>query len=291
MKKLLSIAALALATILLLGACSPAAPEEPAAPTLPEVDAPIEATDAPAADPTTEPDPTAEPAPAADDYASLLLTEGTLTIGTSPDYPPYESLEGGELVGFDIELMEAVAASMGLTVTWSQMAFDTILVAVPAGQVDIGVSAFTYDEDRAQSMLFNTVSYLPSAQVAFVLEESEIQSVEDFPGHHFTAGMGTTGEGALNEIEGVQVTPNTDYQVAFEMLKQGQYDGVVCDQAVGQGYVEPMGLRAIEPVLVDEGNLVITKIGNDALVAALDKAITAFMQTEEYTALRAKYEL
>ena len=225
------------------------------------------------------------------DFRSQLQKNGTLVIGTSPDYPPYESLEDGKLVGFDIELFEAVGAALGLKVEWSQMNFDNILVAVPAGQVDIGVSGFTYSEERAKNLLFNKTPYLKSGQVAFVQADSTIKSVEDFPGRHFYAGLGTTGENALKEIEGVKISNTMDYQVAFEMLSRGQLDGIVCDVAVGEGYLKAMNLRAIDPPLVDEENFIITRLGNDRLAAAIDAELVKIMQTKVYEDLRAKFKM
>jgi len=225
------------------------------------------------------------------DFRSQLLKKDALVIGTSPDYPPYESLENGKLVGFDIELFEAVGAAMGLKVEWSQMSFDNILVAAPAGQVDIGVSGFTYSEERAKNLLFNKVPYLKSGQVAFVKADSDIKSVKDFPGRHFYAGLGTTGENALKEIEGVKISNTMDYQIAFEMLSQGQLDGIVCDVAVGEGYLQAMKLKAIDPPLVDEENFVITRLGNDLLAAAIDEELVKIMQTKAYEDLREKYKL
>ena len=223
------------------------------------------------------------------DFQNQLLKKGVLVIGTSPDYPPYEYLENGQLVGFDVELFEAVGAALGLKVEWSQMSFDNILVAVPAGQVDIGVSGFTYSEDRAKNLLFNKVSYLKSAQVAFVQADSPIKSVLDFPGRHFYAGLGTTGESALKEIEGVKISNTMDYQIAFEMLSRGQLDGIVCDVAVGEGYMKAMNLRAIDPPLLDEENFIITRLGNDLLAEAIDAELVKIMQTEAYEALRRKF--
>ena len=225
------------------------------------------------------------------DYQSQLLKKGALVIGTSPDYPPYESLEDGKLVGFDIELFEAVGAAMGLKVEWSQMSFDNILVAVPAGRVDIGVSGFTFSEERAKNLLFNKVPYLKTAQVAFVQADSPIKSVQDFPGRSFYAGLGTTGEAALKEIEGVKINNTMDYQIAFEMLSRGQLDGIVCDVAVGEGYLKTMNLRAIEPPLVDEENFIITRLGNDKLAAAIDGELAKIMATELYENLRRKFGL
>jgi len=225
------------------------------------------------------------------DFRSQLQKKDTLIIGNSPDYPPYEFLEDGKLAGFDIELFEAVGAAMGLKVEWSQMNFDNILVAVPAGQVDIGVSGFTYSEERAQNLLFNKVPYLKSAQVAFVRADSDIKSVSDFKGRNFFAGLGTTGENALKEIEGVKISNTMDYQVAFEMLSRGQLDGIVCDVAVGEGYLKALNLRAIDPPMVDEENFAITRLGNELLTSAIDEALVKIMESEFYRDLRAKFKM
>jgi polar amino acid transport system substrate-binding protein len=171
------------------------------------------------------------------------------------------------------------------------MNFDNILVAVPAGQVDIGVSGFTYSEERAKNLLFNKVPYLKSGQVAFVRADSDIQSVKDFPGRSFYAGLGTTGENALKEIEGVKISNTMDYQIAFEMLSRGQLDGIVCDVAVGEGYLKTMNLRALAPPLVDEENFIITRLGNDALAAAIDAELAKIMKTKVYDDLREKFKM
>ena len=227
----------------------------------------------------------------AGDYRSKLLKKDTLVIGVSPDYPPYESITDGKLVGFEIELMEAIGQAMGLKIEWSRMSFDNILVAVPAGQVDIGVSGFTFSEERTKSLLFNKVPHLKSAQVAFVRADSDIKSVKDFAGRHFYAGLGTTGEAALKEVGGMEITTSMDYQIAFEMLGRGQLDGVTCDVAVGENYIKTMNLRAIDPPLVEEENFIITRHGNENLTNAFDAALTDFMKTAAYAALRLKFNL
>ncbi|MDR2110980.1 MAG: transporter substrate-binding domain-containing protein [Spirochaetaceae bacterium] len=225
------------------------------------------------------------------DYRDKLLRPDRLVIGTSPDYPPYESLDGDRLVGFDIEMMEAVAASMGLEIDWNQMEFDSILIALQAGQIDAGVSGFTYTKEREDAGTLFSAPYLKSAQVAFVRKDSDIRSAEDFPGRHFYAGLGTTGEAAIKEIDGVRISNTLDYQIAFELLKQGQLDGVVCDVAVGEGYVRSMDLRKIEPPLIDEENHVVFRRGNEAVRDAFNRALDTFMKTGDYTKLRMKFGL
>lgn len=232
-------------------------------------------------------------APAAD-YRDLLLKPDELTIGSSPDYPPYESYEGEKLVGFDIELMEAVGEILGLKIVWSPMEFDTIIMAMQSGQVDCGVSGFTWSQDREDSGLLFSVPYVDSAQTVFVLEDSGIESVEDLHGKDVYSSLGTTGTMALEDLgyEDLNIVPGSDFQMGFQMLAEGQVDGVVSDAGVGMAHIENgRPFRAVEPPLLEEENHVLFAPGNELIKEAIDGAIAQFMQTEEYQALRLKFGL
>ena len=88
-----------------------------------------------------------------------LLTDGKLVIGTSPDYPPFENLENGEFVGLDMEIAKAIGEKLGLEVEFKSLQFDAIIPAVAAGgQVDMGISGFTVDPDRAKEIDFSSTT-------------------------------------------------------------------------------------------------------------------------------------
>lgn len=218
-----------------------------------------------------------------------LQAAGKIIVGTSPDYPPFESLdEAGNLIGFDIEVMEAVADKMGIELEWSQMDFSLIISAMNSGQIDAGMSCFTFDPER--DVIFST-PYLMSAQAVVVSADSDINTVADLKGKKLIAGLGTTGEKAANEIEGVEIVLPDDYMVGFEMLKNGQGDAVVCDYGVGVNYASQDGFKMLDETLQKEEMSVILKTGNTKLEEAINKAIEEFKQTEEYTALVEKWEL
>ena len=105
--------------------------------------------------------------PAADAASYELINDGKLTIATSPDFPPFENLEGDEYVGFDIDLGKAIAEEMGLEAEFTTIQFDGIVPAIQAGgQADVGISGITVDPERAKSVDFTDPYYIADQSVA-----------------------------------------------------------------------------------------------------------------------------
>ncbi|MFM1722512.1 ABC transporter substrate-binding protein [Rhodococcus sp. PAM 2766] len=96
-------------------------------------------------------------APIADQLPPEVAASGELRIGTNPPYAPNEFKdESGAIVGFDVDLMEAVGAVLGLTLDLKQTDFDKIIPAVQAGTLDLGMSSFTDTLEREKSVDFVT---------------------------------------------------------------------------------------------------------------------------------------
>jgi len=96
-------------------------------------------------------------APIADQLPPDVAASGELRIGTNPPYAPNEFKdESGAIVGFDVDLMEAVGAVLGLTLDLEQTDFDKIIPAVQAGTLDLGMSSFTDTLEREKSVDFVT---------------------------------------------------------------------------------------------------------------------------------------
>ena len=75
---------------------------------------------------------------------------GVIQIGVDPTYKPNEYLNGTEVVGWDVELFDAVAAKMGVKTKWNPGLFEDLLTGVQASKYDIGVSSFTISQERLQ---------------------------------------------------------------------------------------------------------------------------------------------
>jgi len=274
MKKIIALM-LVLIMMLSLCACGAKKEEAPAA-EAPAADAPAEEAAAPA-------------------FVDSLLDSTKIVIATSPDYPPYEYYdEAGNIVGFDIDainkVVEILNAQNGtnLAAEWQPMDFSTIISAVQVGQVDIGVSCFTYDPDR--DVLFSD-PYLKSAQCIVInSSNTEITSIADIVGKTVGAGPGTTGEAAAMDA-GANCTSMGDYVQMFEILKNGGLDAIACDEAVALKYGELEEFTVLEERLVSEEVSVITENSKTALMDAFNAAIAEFMASEDYATLKAEHGL
>lgn len=221
-----------------------------------------------------------------------------IIIAMSPDYPPFDELTAdGQLTGYDYEMGEWLFNWLNengyhYTHIWKQMSFDTIISAIQADQVDLGISGFTYDPER--KVLFSE-PYYESAQVAVVGANSDIASKEDLKGKSLVAQLGATGETVANGIkeedDSTQVTAMQDMGIAMETLAANGCDAVILDIAPARHHVSenPDKYKLVDEILLDENVRIIAKEGNTELMDAINLALKAFLESDEYESLKAKY--
>src|SRR5512140_1739580 len=93
-------------------------------------------------------------------HLEAIKKAGVIKVGTSADYPPFESVDSsGNKIGFDIELMNEVAKRLGVKVEWVDMPFDSLIAAVQEGKIDASISAFNYSEERDKMIDFSDAYY------------------------------------------------------------------------------------------------------------------------------------
>lgn len=92
---------------------------------------------------------------------------GDLIMATNAKFPPYETLENGKVVGFDVDMMTAVCDKIGYKLVIEDMDFDSIIAAVDSGKADVGAAGMTVTEDRLKNVDFSD-SYTTATQVIIV---------------------------------------------------------------------------------------------------------------------------
>lgn len=136
-----------------------------------------------------------------------IQSANKVVVGTSADYPPYEYVdETGQMVGFDIELMEEIAQRMGVELEWQDMPFDSLIAAVQEGKIDMSISCFNYSEERDQLVDFSDPYF--TSQDAFIV-------TEDF------TGTFNEPEDAANYRLGVQSGTVQDEWITDELIDTG----------------------------------------------------------------------
>lgn len=155
-----------------------------------------------------------------------------IRIGTDAAYPPFEEIdEDGEYVGFDIDLMEAIAEDAGFEIEWINAPFDTIFTALSEGEFDAVISAATITEEREEIIDFSDPYFVSSQSISVLLEMEEmVAGPEDLEGLRVGVQLGTTGElYAQEEIEGIEIFSFDTAPLAFQALAEGEVDAVIVD--------------------------------------------------------------
>ncbi|MFV0519883.1 MAG: transporter substrate-binding domain-containing protein [Lachnospirales bacterium] len=217
-----------------------------------------------------------------------LIEDGKIYAATNPTYAPFEYMDGTEMVGFDIDLLNEVAELAGLEVVYTALDFDLIIPAVQSGQYDLGMSGISVTEERKELILFGD-AYYSSAQVALLPKASAITSVDELKDGILGAGLGTTGESVAETLSTDLTLVDTD--VALPMLNAGQLDAYICDLGVAQNAVATGNYIMLEEKIQSEEMSMVFEKENEALAAELNKHLATFMETDEYQALLEKYGL
>jgi polar amino acid transport system substrate-binding protein len=97
----------------------------------------------------------------------------TLQVATDATYAPDESMKGTKMVGFDIDLMQAVGTTLGLKVAENNVTFDNIIVGITSGKYEIGNSSFT--DTKAREKQVNFVDYFQAGEGVYANSSSTVK--------------------------------------------------------------------------------------------------------------------
>lgn len=210
-----------------------------------------------------------------------LLKAGTLTIATSPDFPPFENLENGEYVGLDIEIGKAVAEKLGLTASFSTLQFDGIIPAIAAGgQADMGISGFSIDPARAKEIAFSQSYYIDDQAIAVMkggnVTKDNADAELNAAGVVIAVQSGTTGESYVQENYPLATCqPYGNSTDAFAAMQAGQANAVctnkaVVDRMLADAYTDA---EVVKSIATGEEYAIVVSKDNKALLDAIDQAI------------------
>jgi lysine-arginine-ornithine-binding protein len=159
---------------------------------------------------------------------------GELRIGTDATYPPFETAEGGQYTGFDVDLGAAVARELGVKPRFVNAAFDGIFPALQNGTFDVVMSSVTITPERSASMLFSD-PYYDSGQLIVVSQNRQgISTPDDLKGKSVGVQINTTAQFDLEKKEGVKVAKYNTIDLALLDLRNGRIDAVVIDAPVAK---------------------------------------------------------
>ena len=231
--------------------------------------------------------------------ASGLKTveSGKLIMATNAAFPPYEYIEGNEIVGIDAEIAGAIAEKLGLELQIDDMEFDSIIESVKGGKADIGLAGMTVTPERQEVINF-TSSYATGVQVVIVTEGSAITSVDDLfaDGAMTVIGVQRNTTGDLYstwDLEDAGLATIDRYSKgadAVQALLTGKVDCVVIDNEPAKAFVEANeGLVILDTAYAVEDYAAAMSKDNEALYEAVNKALDELIADGTVASIIEKY--
>ncbi len=223
-----------------------------------------------------------------DPWARIQET-GKMVVGTSADYPPFESYgEDFEIVGFDPALINAIAVNMGVEVELRDFAFDGLGAALQVGQIDAAIAAISITEEREQQVDFSQIYYV--SQDAVLAAEGAsvgpITSLRDLANVRIGVQSGSVYEDLLlDNLVDTGLVPETNIQIygdisrAVQDVTAGLVDVVMLDLLVAESYVEEGGVEIVAQDLNTETYAIAFPKGAAELQAQTNEVLTLLQET------------
>ena len=205
-----------------------------------------------------------------------------LSMATNAEFPPYEYVEGEDVVGIDIDIAKAIADKLGMELKVDNINFDSIIPAITSGKDDVGIAGMTVTDERKKNVDF-TDSYATGVQVVIVREDSKITDVKDLTteGADNTIGvqLGTTGDiYCTSDIQDKgfgkvqQFNKGAD---AVQALVSGKIDCVVIDNQPAKEFVKAnKGLKILDTEYVTEDYAIAVAKDNTELKDKINGALS-----------------
>lgn len=240
----------------------------------------------PAAEPPAAEAPAAEtPAaetPSAESLLDKIKASGQLRLGTSADYPPYEFhkiIDGkDEIIGFDIEIMKAIAADLGVELVITDMGFDGLLTALQSGNVDMVVAGMTPTPEREEAVDFSDIYYVAVQKVIVRAEDKEkYTDIASLAGKKVGAQLGAIQEGVVTEQ-----MPESELRALSKLpdlvldLKSKNVEALVVEEPVAAAYVAQNPDLVISDIALDQeeaGSAIAMPKGSAELVEAVNASL------------------
>ncbi len=206
-----------------------------------------------------------------------------IVVATDATWPPMEYVdENREIVGYDIDLMKAIAEEAGLEVEFKNVAWDGIFAGLAAGEYDAVISSVTITDERRENYDFSD-PYINAGQIVVVRTESDITGPNDLAGHIVGAQISTTGAFAIQEMDGAELKEYDEVGLAFEDLVAGRIDAVVCDTPVAADFALQREeykavLKIVGDPFTDEYYGILVQKGNDDLLAKINAGLDAVQE-------------
>lgn len=218
------------------------------------------------------------------------IQKNGLNVGTSPDYPPYESLDANNnIIGYDIDLINAIGKKLGVKVNVVGQGFDGLIPALISKKIDLIAAGMTITEERKKSVSF-TLPYVNTQNVILVRKENlQLASAKSLNGKSVGVQIGSAQEKLAQGIQGANVKSFNLYTDVAVALQTRQIDSMIVAKPVAAKFLQTYpDLRMTGVLNKIESGMAIRKDCTD-LTNRVNAALIEMRKSGEMDKLAAKW--
>ncbi len=217
----------------------------------------------------------------------------TYIVGTSADFPPFEYVQNGQYVGFDMDLIQAIGKVEGFQVEIRDMSFDSLIPALKSGIIDIAIAGMTITPERLQVVDFSN-PYWSADQDVIVKKDSNYNLTVLFGNHKVGVQTGTTGDlwvsdnliktGILKSIVRYE-----SFIYALQALINGEVNAVVLDSPVAERFAQTQPVSIVGIIITNENYGIAVNKGNKTLLDMINDGLAKIKASGQLSQLVDKY--
>ncbi|MDQ4025975.1 MAG: glutamate ABC transporter substrate-binding protein [Actinomycetota bacterium] len=175
----------------------------------------------------------------ADTTMGKIQERGTLIAGVKYDVPPFgfKNPQTNEVEGFDVDIAQEIADRLGVELDAIEAISDNRIPFLKDGTVHIIASTMTITTDRDVEIDFSEPYYIANGRILVGPDGGDIATLEDLKGKSACTALGSTYEGLLKDVKGIDVQLPETYSECFELIQNGSVDAVVTDDVILTGMI------------------------------------------------------
>ncbi len=229
-----------------------------------------------------------------------LVTDGTLTVGTSAEYEPFEYMEDGEYKGFDLELIADIADELGLEIEYKNVDFDSLVAGVSSGtKYDCSIAAMTVTPEREKEIDFSDSYYMDDQAIVTTTDNTTITADTyadelNKEGVKVAVQSGSTAEAFAEEnFPNAELVSFKNAVDCFSALQASKADALVTNRSVAAQLTASSfdNCQVVKMISTGEEYAIAISKDNPALTEQINDALKKLTDDGTVDALMEKYNI
>ena len=231
------------------------------------------------------------------DLLQQVQDAGVIKVGLMGTYQLYNFLnENQEMDGFDADIAKEIAKGLDVDIEFVSQEFSGMIAGLKANKFDMVVSQMTITEDRKKEMLFSDPYITNQVKVIVSETNTDILSVNDFPGKQIGVGLGTNDETYLRtvlmpEVGDFEIRTYDDVITSLKDLDAGRIDATINNLYALKPVIETNGfkIKAVgDPVKSDQAGIAVN-LGNETFIAEVNRILAEIKEDGTYRDIFVKW--